>query len=254
MVPGVSEVPGIPDIRRAALATDPLEVPRRLPRGIGGLPQDVVLLSQRARLVEGTARAVADKGYAAATVADIIGHAGVSRATFYQFYKDKEDCFLSCLEGLAQANHAVVEEALARHGDEDLPAALTDALQAYLSRIDANPSFARAFIAEAQGATPRIRAAFDAARDRLDGVVRGWYARVRQAYPDVPPCADDTHRLLQAALEGYVITRIRDGALPLASQAPVIATLIFAGLGLYRWAEAARQREPAHGKPRKAKG
>ncbi len=237
----------------AGLGFDPLHagsvaVPRRLPRGVGGLPHDVVILSQRARLVEGTAQAVADKGYAAATVADIIGHAGVSRTTFYQLFRDKEDCFLACFEWLARAQLAVVTEVLEQA--DDLAIGMVDGLRAYLSRIDADGRYARAFIAEAQAATPRVREAFDAASGRLDAVIRGWFDRVRAAHPSVPACTGVTHRLLQAALEGHVIASIRAGERELAAQASVIAALVFAALGLYGWAETVRQGGTAFGAPR----
>ena len=50
--------------------------------------------SQRARLVEGMIQAVAEKGYAAATVTDAVRAARVSRGTFYAQFASKEECFL----------------------------------------------------------------------------------------------------------------------------------------------------------------
>ena len=81
----------------------------RLPRGSSSLPKDVVDREQRRRLIQGIATAVSQKGYAAVTVADITRIAGVSRATFYALFKDKEDCFLYGLQKLADAQMAEVE-------------------------------------------------------------------------------------------------------------------------------------------------
>jgi AcrR family transcriptional regulator len=39
--------------------------------------------------------AVAAKGYAATTVADVLVRARVSRSAFYEQFRDKEDCFLA---------------------------------------------------------------------------------------------------------------------------------------------------------------
>src|SRR3954451_885470 len=50
--------------------------------------------SQRARLVEGMIQAVAEKGYAAATVTDAVRAARVSRGTFYAQFASKEECFV----------------------------------------------------------------------------------------------------------------------------------------------------------------
>jgi AcrR family transcriptional regulator len=216
---------------------EPLAVPRRLPRGIAGLPQAVVVVSQRARLVEATAHVVAEKGYAAASVADIIAHAGVSRATFYELYEDKEDCFLSCFLGLSQALTLAVTEALNAPGP--LPERLVAYVRTYLRRIDADRWFARAFIAEAEGASPRIRQAFDAARTDLDRAIRAWFAEVRAAHQEVPGVTDATHELLQAGLGSFVIGRIRAGGAGLEPETRTLASFVFATLGLYGWARRA---------------
>ena len=48
------------------------------------------------------AQVVAEKGYAATTVADVVERAGVSRRTFYEQFADKEACFLAAYDvGLA---------------------------------------------------------------------------------------------------------------------------------------------------------
>jgi AcrR family transcriptional regulator len=216
---------------------DALVVPRRLPRGIAGLPQEVVVLSQRARLVEATAHVVAGKGYAAATVADIIAHAGVSRATFYELYEDKEDCFLSCFVGLARSLMDAFSAAIDAPGP--LPRRLMAGVHEYLRRIDKDHWIARAFIAEAEGASPLIREAFDAARRELDDAIRDWFAEVRATHADVPPVPDATHELLQAGLGGFVISRVRAGTAPLEPEAATLAAYVFATLGLYGWARRA---------------
>src|SRR5207249_11332900 len=57
-------------------------LPRVLPRGPHGLAREVVQASQRARMLDAMAEAVAEKGYGAVSVADVIARAGVSRKTF----------------------------------------------------------------------------------------------------------------------------------------------------------------------------
>ena len=49
----------------------------------------------RARLTEGLAAAIAEKGYAAVTIADVVRVARVSKRTFYEHFADKEACFLA---------------------------------------------------------------------------------------------------------------------------------------------------------------
>ena len=86
MYQGVHNVAATPDI------------PRRLPRGTHGLDPSLVAASQRARLLEAVGRTVAERGYAAATIEDIVRDAGVSKKTFYEHFPDKLGCFLAAYE------------------------------------------------------------------------------------------------------------------------------------------------------------
>src|SRR3954452_13838898 len=72
--------------------------PRPLPRGPHGLERDVVLASQRGRMLAAMADAVARTGYAGTTVADVVAGAGVSRKTFYEHFSDREECFLAAFD------------------------------------------------------------------------------------------------------------------------------------------------------------
>ena len=53
--------------------------------------------AQRAKLLEAMVQVVAEKGYAAATVADAVRLARVSRGTFYELFDSKEACLASRL-------------------------------------------------------------------------------------------------------------------------------------------------------------
>ncbi len=66
-----------------------------LPRGRSRLPAPAVQASQRERLLRAAVAAIADKGYPAVTVADIVRRAKVSRAAFYLHFRGREDCFLA---------------------------------------------------------------------------------------------------------------------------------------------------------------
>lgn len=213
------------------------DAPPKLPRGSSSLPPEVVVASQHRRIVEGAARAVAEKGYADATVADIIGHAGVSRTTFYQLFRDKEDCFSACFRALAQSHLEVVERELARPGPH--PDRLLKALHAYLERIDADRWFARAFIGEAESATQAVRQEFLQARARLESALRAWLAEARRAHPAVAPGDTVTLELVNTALAGFVVNCVRTDR-ALLPCVPDIAAFMFASFGMPRWAERER--------------
>jgi AcrR family transcriptional regulator len=67
----------------------------RLPRGRHGLPREIVVRSQRERLLAAVVSVIAAKGYEATTVGDILGEAGVGRETFYELFDDKLECMLT---------------------------------------------------------------------------------------------------------------------------------------------------------------
>jgi AcrR family transcriptional regulator len=82
----------------------------RLPVGRGALVEPLVANSQRERLLDSVALCCAQKGYNATTIADIVEGAGISRATFYELFKDKEDCFCAAMElALADTMGRIVE-------------------------------------------------------------------------------------------------------------------------------------------------
>src|SRR6185295_3864410 len=101
--PGPPTTPRPPRFDRAMAETDP---DRALPRGPHGLSRDEVERSQRRRLLQATTDVVAERGYVKTTVAHILERAGVSRATFYALFADREACF--------QAAYAANAELVAR--------------------------------------------------------------------------------------------------------------------------------------------
>ncbi|MET0600960.1 MAG: helix-turn-helix domain-containing protein, partial [Baekduia sp.] len=66
-----------------------------LPQGRGSLPPVATAFLQRARILDATARLVAERGYASASVEEIRRRAGVSRRTFYVHFGGKEDAVVA---------------------------------------------------------------------------------------------------------------------------------------------------------------
>ena len=67
--------------------------PRRLPRGRHALAPEQVLADQRARLLAAVPGVLAEHGYEAMSVADVVKRAAVSRNAFYKNFSDKQECF-----------------------------------------------------------------------------------------------------------------------------------------------------------------
>jgi AcrR family transcriptional regulator len=117
--------------------------------------------AQRARLLEGMVQAVADKGYAAATVADAVRNARVSRGTFYATFASKEACFLEAYRHGVEVLDARVEHAV-REEPGDWRDRLRAGLRATLESLAAEPRFARIWLLEIHAAGPVAQAERDA--------------------------------------------------------------------------------------------
>lgn len=131
---------------------------RALPRGPHGLSRDEVVRSQRERLLAAMTEAVADKGYADTVVADVVSRSGVSRATFYQLFRDKDDCFRAAYEAHAELVATVMTAGLEqlRQSDEAPLDKLDRVLSLYLASLASAPALARVFLVEVYAAGPRL--------------------------------------------------------------------------------------------------
>src|SRR3954466_8637799 len=68
--------------------------------------------NHRERLYGAMVAKVAEKGYEATTVVDLVELSGVSRSAFYKHFSDKRDCFLAAIEALVEPALRTTSEAL----------------------------------------------------------------------------------------------------------------------------------------------
>ena len=129
----------------------------KLPSGRHGLSRDVVVRSQRDRMVEAMIEVVADRGYARTTVADIISTAAVSRATFYEQFADKEDCFVEAYATVMGRMLAFVAEGFASDDSGDWIGRLRGGIHSLLRYLAQNPVAVRVGIVEGFGAGTKAR-------------------------------------------------------------------------------------------------
>jgi AcrR family transcriptional regulator len=137
--------------------------PHQLPPGRHGLPREFVRGNQRQRMLAAVAEAVSDVGYAAMTVEDIIKVAGVSRRTFYEHFKSKEDAFLVSYDDISAQLMAAVEVAFERA--DSFVGRVEDCMRAFLGLLAAEPAYAHMCIVE-------VLVAGQTAIERRDRVMR----------------------------------------------------------------------------------
>ncbi len=126
--------------------------PERLPRGRHRLPAAAVARSQRMRIIQGTAEVIVTKGYAEATVTDIVAAAGISRDVFYAHFASKQDAYL----GAQQFGTQDLFEACsaAYFSGRSWPERVWFALQALVVAIASNPELSHLRIVECYAAGP----------------------------------------------------------------------------------------------------
>jgi AcrR family transcriptional regulator len=135
----------------------------RLPRGRHGLPASVVARSQRTRIVFATGFLTMEKGYANATVADIVAAAGVAKEAFYRHFHDKDEAFR---EAQSYGTHFVLDTLVSAYfAAEEWPARVWGALGTLLELVAANPTLAHLrFVASYTAGADAIRRAEDVTR------------------------------------------------------------------------------------------
>jgi len=184
--------------------------------------------SQRARMLDAVTRAVAEKGYSRVTVGDVVSVAGVSRRTFYEQFKDKEDCFLAAYAtGTEALIGDMVEASLSVGDDADWREVLEAAIETYVGTLAADPEFARTFLVDVLGAGP---AAVELRRRVYEQFVQQYVILARRAARQQPELGEVPEIYLRALVGGigelvqqHVLTR---DARSLPELAPVLVQLV----------------------------
>jgi AcrR family transcriptional regulator len=101
----------------------------------------------RRRLLDGLADSIAERGYRATTVADVVRSAKTSKRTFYDEFASKEECFVELLAANNDDLITHITTAIDREAtpDEQVGAAVT----AYIEHIEARPAITLSWIREA---------------------------------------------------------------------------------------------------------
>lgn len=147
-----------------------------------GTPREEAERNQRERLFAAMVATVAEKGYEAMTVADLVELSGVSRSAFYKHFEDKQACFVAAVE-------ALVEPTLRQLGaDESAPPGMERARKAFADLIEtivAQPAAAKMCIVEVYAGGDAGAALVDRMMDRSTEVAAALLEQVpeRQGMP-----------------------------------------------------------------------
>lgn len=109
----------------------------------------------RIRLLRGLASSIDERGYRDTTVADIVRHAKTSKRTFYAHFADKDACLLELLDEDNIRTIAAIRAAV----DPQAPwrTQIEQAIEAYVTAIEAHPAITLTWIREFPALGPAAR-------------------------------------------------------------------------------------------------
>jgi AcrR family transcriptional regulator len=146
------------------------------------LRREVVVHHQRERMLTAVVEVVAEQGYRAVSVGDIVKRAAIARAKFYENFSSKEDCFLAAYDRAAVELKRRVVEACERAGDS-ISGRMVATLAAALDYFASEPALARACIVEAPAAGPAAEERREQVLTSLAEMVRGAHQEADEAFP-----------------------------------------------------------------------
>lgn len=194
--------------------------------------------TQRRRLMLGMTRAIARKGFAEASVADALIEVRVSRKTFYELFKDKEDCFL--------AAYKVAHNALVNHIQKAVRGMTSPLAQvivehrSYLEFFAKDPEIGKAFLVGIRSAGERALEKKERAHEVFASMHRELHARLRARDRKLPALPDSVFSALVGAHNLIVATELDKGrGKTLPTQLPILLYLTLSIYGLHEAAQLA---------------
>src|SRR3954462_289987 len=156
-------------------------VPTVVPRGRHAPPLEVRLTVQRRRLFEAAATGFAQRGYADATAEAISREAGMSKATFYEHFANKEEAILALFD--EAATEVMRQMAIAAQTDAgDYAEHLAQGTRAFLRTLAEWPDAAQTLLVEIIGAGPRATERRDAILDAFADAIHRDNERIAPRY------------------------------------------------------------------------
>jgi AcrR family transcriptional regulator len=149
-----------------------------------------------------TELAISD-GYTTVTVGQVIALAGVSRATFYEYFVDMEECFAAALAPIRRRLLAGIRSSVSSDRAELATFRATRELFAFAS---ARPAMARLLLSDSLTGGGRLRSVRDEFIDDAAWVIEEAHGRAASSavIPDLPP------RLLAGASCRLLVSRLHE--------------------------------------------
>jgi len=179
-----------------------------LPRGRHKLGMEEVRASQRARIARAIIEVVAEHGYEAATVTQVVTAARVSRNAFYEFFTDKSDAFTTVTE---EKGRELLDAMLAMAGEDNWIDAIRRGTALYLAWWQEHATFGRAYFAGLAELGPRGLAQRERGYAPFVAMFSELGRRARVEQPKLEPLSPLVPRALVFAITEIVAEELRHG-------------------------------------------
>jgi AcrR family transcriptional regulator len=193
-----------------AIPFHPDHAPVVLPRGPHKLERQVVLDSQRGRLLAAFVDLVAERGTYAVPIGDIVKRAGTAKRTFYEHFRTREECMLQAFD---VASGLVVSQVIERADAEPDPIArIAVGTRAYLEALGSVPQFTEVFLRHMRGGGPELADRWAEWVEAVAGVIVQWRADSRAEHAELPPLTRvQAMAAISAINEVVQLTVLREG-------------------------------------------
>jgi AcrR family transcriptional regulator len=178
---------------------------RGLPRGPQALPPEQVAADQRERLYEAMIQAVAERGFVATTISDLVAGAGVSRRSFYEHFENKEECLLATYDALIERLVARIAEVY--ESQDDWTEQIAAIVQAIFEASSDRPDAARLVSVEMGAAGPVGIERWARNAEQLAHFISGVFERA----PGEGTIPEPVARAIVGALRTILYARVRRG-------------------------------------------
>ncbi|MFC6881239.1 MULTISPECIES: TetR/AcrR family transcriptional regulator [Actinomadura] len=199
------------------MAGDP---PGKLKGGRHGLSRDYVRGNQRGRILAAVVAAAGEVGFTRMSVETVISRAQVSRRTFYEHFRNKEEAFLAAYDEVMRGLLERTAEAYER--ESGIPDRFRAGLRAFLEGLAEDPAAARMCIVEVLTAGPRATARRDEVLRTFAGLAEVEVRRLAPGYRTPALTAELTIGGL------YAVVYDRVGAGRVAELPAMVADLAYA--------------------------
>jgi AcrR family transcriptional regulator len=143
---------------------------QRLPAGQDRFQVELMSRDQRGRMLAAMTETVARRGYRDTTVDQIIKRAGVSRATFYEHFDNREECLLAGFDEALSRLRKRIEAAMRLQ--DSWESCMRSGLATLLEFVAGEPALARTCLVEAMSAGPQALARYEAALQSFTPFIR----------------------------------------------------------------------------------